>query len=156
MPMLARVEGMPLESLRDGVPWDWGTTEEYLDRLDGTLAVNAGFMVGHSTIRRVVMGEDANERAARDESAAMVRLLSDGLTAGGIGFSSTWSDPLRRQRRPGPVPIRDRRGAHHPGRCRGEFDGTSLEFLPRTRPSWCLRRRRGRADDRHVAAPSDR
>src|SRR4051794_17117606 len=38
MPMLAKVEGMPLESLRTGVPWDWSTTSEYLDRLDGTLA----------------------------------------------------------------------------------------------------------------------
>src|SRR5690348_3146625 len=28
MPMLARVEGMPLESLRQGVPWDWSTTAE--------------------------------------------------------------------------------------------------------------------------------
>ena len=31
MRMLARVEGMPLESLREGVPWSWRTTAEYLD-----------------------------------------------------------------------------------------------------------------------------
>src|SRR5437868_15544904 len=30
MRMLARVEGMPLESLRDGVPWSWKSTGEYL------------------------------------------------------------------------------------------------------------------------------
>ena len=35
MPMLAKVEGMPLQSLRTGVPWDWQTTAEYLDALDG-------------------------------------------------------------------------------------------------------------------------
>ncbi len=46
--MLARVEGMPLESLIAGVPYDWRTFGEYLGRLDGTLAVNAGFLVGHS------------------------------------------------------------------------------------------------------------
>src|SRR5215212_1269562 len=46
--MLAVVEGMPLEALRAGVPLDWTSTGEYLDRLDGTLAVNAAFMVGHS------------------------------------------------------------------------------------------------------------
>ena len=51
MPMLARVEGMPLESLRTGVPWDWSTTAEYLDRLDGDVAINVGFMVGHSAMR---------------------------------------------------------------------------------------------------------
>ena len=28
MRMLARVEGMPLESLRDGVPWSWTTTPD--------------------------------------------------------------------------------------------------------------------------------
>src|SRR5437762_10235525 len=32
MRMLSRVEGMPLESLQDGVPWDWRTTGEFLDK----------------------------------------------------------------------------------------------------------------------------
>ena len=59
MDMLARVEGMPLESLREGVPWDWESFGEYLGKLDGSLGVNAGFMAGHSAIRRVVMGERA-------------------------------------------------------------------------------------------------
>ncbi|MEY2627036.1 MAG: hypothetical protein RJB08_795, partial [Actinomycetota bacterium] len=31
MRMLARVEGMPLESLQEGVPWNWRTTGEFLD-----------------------------------------------------------------------------------------------------------------------------
>jgi N-acyl-D-aspartate/D-glutamate deacylase len=30
MRMLSRVEGMPLESLREGVPWDWKSTAEFL------------------------------------------------------------------------------------------------------------------------------
>ncbi len=30
MPMLARVEGMPLESLEHGVPWDWESFGQYL------------------------------------------------------------------------------------------------------------------------------
>ena len=64
MRMLARVEGMPLESLQVGVPWNWASTSDYLNQLDGTLAVNAGFMVGHSAVRRVVMGEAANLGAA--------------------------------------------------------------------------------------------
>src|SRR6185436_7846419 len=67
MPMLARVEGMPLESLQEGVPWDWTSTEQYLDRLDGTLMPNAGFLVGHSALRRVVMHDDAT---ARESTAA--------------------------------------------------------------------------------------
>ena len=35
LPMLARVEGMPRASLEAGVPWDWTSTADYLDRLDG-------------------------------------------------------------------------------------------------------------------------
>ena len=35
----------------------WHTFGEWLDCLEGTLAVNAGFMVGHSALRRNAMGE---------------------------------------------------------------------------------------------------
>jgi N-acyl-D-aspartate/D-glutamate deacylase len=132
MPMLARVEGMPLTSLSEGVPWDWTSTAEYLDRLDRRLSINAGFMVGHSTIRRVVMGEAANERAAEDQEIAdMVALLGAGLAAGGIGFSSTWStthnDAAGR-----PVPSRFATAEELlalSAVC-ADFEGTSLEFLP--------------------------
>jgi N-acyl-D-aspartate/D-glutamate deacylase len=88
MRMLARVEGMPLESLEQGVPWDWASTEEYLARLDGRLALNAGFSVGHSALRRVAMGDAATERAATaEELENMARLLRAGLDAGALGFS---------------------------------------------------------------------
>ena len=42
MKMLSRVEGMPLESLEAGVPWNWQSFGEYLGLLDGKLSVNAG------------------------------------------------------------------------------------------------------------------
>ncbi|MEZ5322227.1 MAG: amidohydrolase family protein [Microthrixaceae bacterium] len=52
--MMAKVEGMPLEALEDGVDWSWSTFGEYLDRLDGTLAVNAGSssVIAHSAAGR--------------------------------------------------------------------------------------------------------
>ena len=53
MRMLARVEGMPLSSLQEGVPWNWESFDEYLNAIEGTLMPNAGFLVGHSAIRRV-------------------------------------------------------------------------------------------------------
>jgi len=62
--MMARVEGMPLAALRAGVPWDWSSFGDWLERLDGRIAVNAGFLVGHSTLRRLVMGERAVGGAA--------------------------------------------------------------------------------------------
>ena len=67
--MLARVEGMPVASLTEGVPWNWQSFAEYLGKLDGNLGVNAGFMAGHSAIRRVVMGE----RAVGEEASAAER-----------------------------------------------------------------------------------
>jgi len=132
MRMLARVEGMPLESLQQGVPWDWRTTGEYLDRLDGTLMPNAGFLVGHSAIRRVVMKEEATERAATaDEIETMKALLRDGLAAGGMGFSSTWSTS-HNDHTGVPVPSRHASREELLALCAvvKEFPGTTLEFIP--------------------------
>ena len=132
MRMLARVEGMPLESLRTGVPWSWTSTAQYFDAVDGRLGVNAGFMVGHSALRRVVLGDDATRREATpDEVARMGRLLHEGLDAGATGFSSSWSrthnDAEGRM-----VPSRwaAREELIELSRVTGEHEGTSLEFIP--------------------------
>jgi N-acyl-D-aspartate/D-glutamate deacylase len=90
--MMAKVEGMPLAALEQGVPWDWSTFAEYLDRLDGQVGVNVAFLVGHCALRRHVMGADAvGSEATPDQVAAMVALLHESLEAGGLGFSTTLS-----------------------------------------------------------------
>jgi len=132
MRMLARVEGMPLESLQAGVPFDWRTTAEFLDRLDGTLTPNAAFLVGHSALRRVVMHDAATERAATpDELERMKTLLRQGLAAGGMGFSSTWSTS-HNDHFGNPVPSRHATRDELLALCAvtGEFPGTQLEFIP--------------------------
>ena len=92
MRMLARVEGMPLASLQQGVPWNWRTFGEYLDAIDGSLMPNTGFLVGHSALRRTVMGErSVGEFASDDELQAMKELLAESIAAGGLGFSSSWA-----------------------------------------------------------------
>ena len=92
MRMLARVEGMPLASLQQGVPWNWRTFGEYLDAIDGSLMPNAGFLVGHSALRRTVMGErSVGEFSSDDELTAMKELLAESIAAGGLGFSSSWA-----------------------------------------------------------------
>ena len=74
------------------MPWNWTSTAEYFDEIDGRLGINAAFMVGHSAIRRVVMGEECVGRPATpDEIAAMQALLRAGFEAGGLGFSSSWA-----------------------------------------------------------------
>jgi N-acyl-D-aspartate/D-glutamate deacylase len=90
MRMLAVVEGMPLESLQAGPAWDWDSFGDYLGRLEGTLAINAGFLVGHSALRLAVMGLDAvGKKATSGQIAQMAQLLDVCLKSGGLGFSTT-------------------------------------------------------------------
>ena len=130
--MLARVEGMPLESLLEGVPYNWRTFGEYLDRLDGNLGVNAGFLVGHSAIRRVVMGQDSIGNAASPEQIEqMCQVLSDSLAAGGLGFSSSQAK-THNDANGDPVPSRFATDEELIALCKvtGEHEGTTLEFIP--------------------------
>ncbi|GBD26363.1 D-aminoacylase [bacterium HR30] len=88
--MMVKVEGMPLPALEQGVPWSWQSFGEYLDQLQGKVALNIGFLVGHCALRRAVMGERAVGSAARgEEIRAMAGLLREALRAGGLGFSSS-------------------------------------------------------------------
>lgn len=90
--MLARVEGMPLEALRAGLDWQWTSFGDWLKRLDGHIAVNAGFLVGHSALRLAAMGDDAVGGAATPQQIErMATLLDDAVTAGALGFSTSQS-----------------------------------------------------------------
>ncbi len=91
--MMARVEGMPLQALEEGVPWSWESFGEYLDALEGRIAVNAGFIAGHSALRRYVLGADANRRAASPHELERLSLILDeALAAGALGLSFDISD----------------------------------------------------------------
>ena len=132
MKMLSRVEGMPLESLEAGVPWNWSSFGEYLDQLEGRLSVNAGFMVGHSAIRRCVMGERAvGEEATPEELDQMVALLRRSLEEGGMGFSSTISS-THNDFDGQPVPSRHATKDEVLTLARQvrDYEGTTVEFLP--------------------------
>lgn len=88
--LFARVEAIPENTLVAGIPYGWETYPEYLDAVAGLdLGVNIGFLVGHSALRRAVMGKAASERAAtQEELDRMCRLLDEALAAGGMGFST--------------------------------------------------------------------
>jgi N-acyl-D-aspartate/D-glutamate deacylase len=134
MPMLARVEGMPIESLRAGVPWDWRTFGEYLGKLDGKLAINAGFLVGHCAVRRVVMKERAvGHPATPEELSAMVALLQQSIREGGLGFSTSLA-PTHNDGEGEPVPSRHatREEVIALARAIRELPGTVLEAIPGT------------------------
>ena len=87
--MLSRVEAIPMESLEAGIDWSWTSFGEYLDRLDRKLGVNAGALVGHSAVRRYVMGEESQERgqATPAEIDEMKELVRDAVRAGALGLS---------------------------------------------------------------------
>jgi N-acyl-D-aspartate/D-glutamate deacylase len=59
---------------------------EYLDTFPAT-AVNAGMLVGHNTLRLMVMGMEARPPTP-NELGQMIALLEDALNAGALGLSS--------------------------------------------------------------------
>ena len=129
--MLARVEGIPLESLEQGVPWDWSTFGEFLDRLDGVIAVNAGFLAGHTTLRRCVMGVADDRPATNAELEQIERLLRASLTGGALGFSSSLASSHNDAAgRAVSSRFADRDEFLRLAAVTGEYEGTTLEFIP--------------------------
>jgi len=90
---LAEVEGMSLTALRSGTNWDFETFDEYLTLLKRKgVTPNVAAFIGHSAVRTMVMGPEASERAAReDEVLEMRNLVSGGMDAGAVGFSTSTS-----------------------------------------------------------------
>jgi N-acyl-D-aspartate/D-glutamate deacylase len=88
--MLAKVEGIPHQSLVHGAKIPWHTTGEMLAYLDDKVGVNIGFMTGHSGLRAYVMGHNAvSDSISRDQIDQMKRLLHQSLQQGSLGFSSS-------------------------------------------------------------------
>ena len=77
--VLSHVEAIPLEAITAGVTWSWETIPQYLDTLDQRLGINVASLIGHSAVRRYVMGEASQERhATDDEVAAMKAIVREG------------------------------------------------------------------------------
>lgn len=87
----SEAEAIPLNVLRQGVNFTWESIAEYMDALGRRRGCNVGTLVGHSGIRRYVMGEAASEKAEATpgELGAMQRLLREGMQAGALGFSTS-------------------------------------------------------------------
>jgi N-acyl-D-amino-acid deacylase len=103
--MFARVEGMDARAL-DRIPWGFETFGEYLASIEGSIAMNVGMYVGHSALRRWVMGDAAFERASTElELADIGTLLADAMAAGALGLSSSHA-PTHLDSADRPVPSR--------------------------------------------------
>jgi N-acyl-D-aspartate/D-glutamate deacylase len=90
MGLFAAAEEIPKRALQRLAPLGWETFREYLDFTQGSIGVNVLSQVGHSAVRRFVMGEAALERpATADEVGAMVDIVEAAMDAGAAGISSS-------------------------------------------------------------------
>ncbi len=95
MQMMNRIEAIPLESMRQGMRWDWVTFPEYLDSVDRQrLGVNIGALFPFSPLRGYVLGmKEARERTSvtQEELNEMKSLFHEGMRAGAFGIAGNRS-----------------------------------------------------------------
>ncbi|OUS12441.1 hypothetical protein A9Q89_06030 [Gammaproteobacteria bacterium 53_120_T64] len=89
---MTRVEAIPLESMKEGMPWDWVTFPDYLDSLDRTpKAINILPYVPLVPLLIWVMGMERAKAGALptpEEEAEIIHVLEEAMDAGGCGWSA--------------------------------------------------------------------
>src|SRR5207245_1832481 len=154
----ADAEAIPLSTIKAGVDVTWESVGEYLDALGKKRGINVGTLVGHSGIRRYVMGEASSERAEAtpEELATMQRLVREAMQAGALGFSTA---PARRRDPAGGAPHAGRSAPADVGRCHVPAVSGADGRLPRPGHAQGAERRGGgghrrpsRSDDRPAGA----
>ncbi|MXZ78007.1 MAG: amidohydrolase family protein [Acidimicrobiia bacterium] len=90
---LENVEDMNVDSLAEGIPWDFETFPEYLDSISNRgIALNFGAYIGHTALRLFVVGDEAYERASTDEEVArMVEVVAEAIDAGAAGLATSFA-----------------------------------------------------------------
>jgi len=88
---MSRNEAVPLESMQEGMPWDWETYPEFLNSLDRTpKGLNLLTYMPLTPLMAYVMGiEAAKSRPANEEEMTeMTRLMEEAMAAGACGWSA--------------------------------------------------------------------
>jgi N-acyl-D-aspartate/D-glutamate deacylase len=92
MRSMTRVEAIPYESMRQGLPWDWTTFPEFLDSVDrADKALNVLPYVPVGPLLLQVLGVDgakSGRMPSDDEHAQLAELLHEAMDAGGCGWSA--------------------------------------------------------------------
>jgi N-acyl-D-amino-acid deacylase len=128
--IFARVENMDPVAL-SAVQWQESFRDFFASRR-GQLGINFGCYVGHSNLRRWVMGAEATTRAATDDEIATMRVLvRDAMFAGAAGLSSS-AAPTHLDLDGAPVPSRlaQPRELLALAEETGRAGGGSIAFLP--------------------------
>ena len=131
--MFAKVEGMSPVAL-SAVQWEFESFPEFLASRRGKLGVNMACYVGHSAVRRTVMGEAGSEREATDDEVEqMRRIVAEAMEAGAAGFSSSHG-PTQLDGDERPVPSRFASLAELEALCAeaGRHNGGSISYLHRS------------------------
>jgi N-acyl-D-amino-acid deacylase len=94
---MTRVEAIPYEAMKAGLPWNWISFPEYLDALDKTpKAINVRPFMPVGPLLCWVMGFErakAGEMPTADEHREMRRLLHQAMDAGAGGWSAQRLEP---------------------------------------------------------------
>ncbi len=92
MRSMTRVEAIPYDSMRLGMPWDWVTFPEYLDSVDrAPKAVNVLPFVPVGPMLAAVLGlqdAKAGRMPTDEEHAVLARMLHEAFDAGGCGWTA--------------------------------------------------------------------
>ncbi len=92
MRSMTRVEAIPYDSMRLGMPWDWVTFPEYLDSVDrAPKAVNVLPFVPVGPMLAAVLGlqdAKAGRMPTDEEHAVLARMLHEAFEAGGCGWTA--------------------------------------------------------------------
>ena len=92
MRTMTRTEAIPYESMKAGMPWDWITFPEFLDSVERTpKGLNILPYIPIAPLMVWVMGREeakSGRMPTDDEHREMVRLLHEGMAAGGCGWSA--------------------------------------------------------------------
>jgi N-acyl-D-amino-acid deacylase len=79
-----------LDKYVDDKDWQWQTFGDYLNYIEGKIAINVAPLMPHSPVRLTVMGEAAYAREANPEELdAMKKMVREGMALGAVGFSTS-------------------------------------------------------------------
>lgn len=129
--LFAKVEQMDPIAMT-AIGWDFESFPEYLAARDGRLGINLACYIGHSNVRRWVMGDEGSTRAATPgEIEAMCGVVREAMAAGAAGISSSHAPThLDGADRPVPSRLSSRDELLALARAAGESGPGSITYLP--------------------------
>ncbi len=129
--LFAKVEQMEPAAM-DAVNFDFETFPEYLESRSGRLGINLACYIGHSNVRRWVMGAEGSEReATAEEISAMQDVVRAAVRAGAAGLSSSHAPThVDGDGRPVPSRLSSRRELLALAEAAGSAGPGTITYLP--------------------------